>query len=235
MPRPIILNNIDEYRGYPLKPKYRYNKQQLDHIIDALEYYQSLSRDTSNLSNLNSKYMVFDITIQFDKRITVNDHSLACDDGGFQEFNFNDLTKVLDRDYFYYRYTKELSEKYGNHCHLMVIGNHVPIQFLKDVQKNILELHGVRTAFVSPRKTSSKAVEHFHYLNKEPFDQDGLYDCIERMSYRAKVDQKEDLEETKLKYRSFDGTRKLKPLLPCSRMKYNKAVAQNKNLFDQAS
>ncbi|WP_269915586.1 hypothetical protein [Acinetobacter sp. HY1485] len=232
MPRQIIITNPTNYKGYKLNPKYSYDKQQLNTIIKALEYYSDLSSE-----DLNSNYMVFDVTIQLEEPTTINDDVFSCDDGGYEflEFNYNDLTKLLDRKHFYYRYSKEISPKYGRHCHLMVIGNHVSLNFLLGKLKlDIENLDGVKTAYISPRKfnddllVSHKSPErkHFHYLKRSPDHKDGLNDCVFRMGYRAKVDQKPKYMTKN--YRSFDGTRKLKPLLPRSEMSYNKSVARRK-------
>lgn len=62
---------------------------------------------------------------------------------------------------------------------------------------------------------------HFHWLNKDVHDRDGLADAINRHSYRAKLDQKIDGVK-----RTFDGSRKLKPLQPLSSYLESKQIKQ---------
>jgi hypothetical protein len=62
---------------------------------------------------------------------------------------------------------------------------------------------------------------HFHWLNKKNNDKDGLRDCVNRHSYRAKLDQKLDFTK-----RTFDGSRKLKPLLALSTYLESKQINQ---------
>ena len=219
MPRRIVLSNVNIYRGYSIKDKYSYDQKQLDRIIDTLEFYKYEStRDP------NSNYVVFDITIKVKNTSSspyFNPYNF--DDGYIDYFNPNDLKVVLPDDYYFYRWTREWSEKNQEHYHLMVIANHpAKTGFIERLHNDVASLTGVKSAFISPRLLSDddhRSKIHFHWLSNSINERDGLRDCINRHSYRAKLDQKLDFAK-----RTFDGCRNLKPLLALSTVLENKQI-----------
>lgn len=223
MPRRKIINGgVGEHRNYNINKKYSYDQDQLDIIIDALEYYQELSEQDST-----SDYVVFDITINIDEttksQLFNGEHY---DDGlEYVAFNPNSLKKVLPAENYYYRWTREFKTNHGmgEHYHLMVIANHFPPSQLRTIQEAVKNLDGVLTAFLSPRELEDddpRGKIHFHWLNRDGVD--GIDDAVTRHCYRAKLDQK--LKGMK---RSFDGSREMKPLLPVSLRKQQQFIAQH--------
>lgn len=211
MPRCRVVHGLDIYRGYGIKDKYSYDANQLDTIIKALEFYTDES-DTDKGSN----YVVFDITIKVkDSSVSPYFDPLAFDDGYQDQFDVNSLKAILPESQYFYRWTREWSVKNQEHYHLMVIANHpAKTGFIETLQTDIKSLIGVKSVFISPRlldDNDHRGKIHFHWLNKDKQDRDGLADAINRHSYRAKLDQK--LDGVK---RTFDGSRKLKPLKPLS-------------------
>lgn len=204
MPRVSKLVKPKEFRGYAVNDKYTYDKDQLNTIVEALEYYCELNQ-TDPLSN----YQVFDITINVE-----DDTSLSADmDDIFfdaSDLRFNPSTikdNVLTPDKYFFRWTREYKTEYGAglHYHFMVIANNISRNKVMELQEQIEALDGVRSTWVAPRENLKTP---FHHLRKT---EDGLDDAVLRHCYRAKLDQK--LEGDR---RSFDGSRKLKPLLPVS-------------------
>lgn len=205
MPRTVKLIKPTEYRGYKVNNKYDYAKDQLDKIIDALEFYHELS-----VKDPLSNYVVFDITVN------VEDHNVTSDDLDDVFFDpsslrFNPSTikeNVLTPDKFYFRWTREYKTEYGAglHYHFMVIANNINRSNVMDLCKQIKALDGVRNGYISNREERTTP---FHYLSQ--IGDDGLNDAVLRHCYRAKLNQKlaGDL-------RSFDGSRGLKALLPSS-------------------
>lgn len=210
--RRVIYGSSEVYRGYSIKNKYDYDGNQLDIIIDALEYYKK----QSDLDK-SSDYMVFEITINVDETtkspaFNPMDYDDGCDD--FSPFNPNSLKTILPADQFYYRWTREYKDDHfmGEHYHLIVIANHFPLRDMIMIQKAVANLQGVKTAFISPRvipEDDHRSKVHFHWLNRDGVD--GIEDAVLRHCYRAKLDQK--LEGMG---RSFDGSRELRPLAPIS-------------------
>lgn len=204
MPRVVKLVNPKTYNGYAVNDKYTYDKDQLNTIVEALEYYCELNH-TDTLSN----YQVFDITINVE-----DDTSLSADmddiffDASALRFNPSTIKdNVLTPDKYFFRWTREYKTKYGAglHYHFMVIANNISRNKVMELQEQIEALDGVRSTWVAPRENLKTP---FHHLRKT---EDGLEDAILRHCYRAKLDQK--LEGDK---RTFDGSRKLKPLEPVS-------------------
>ena len=223
MPRPKYIRNQKEFMGHSIKEKYTYDKSQLRQIIEAMDYYHAESK-----KDTVSDYVVFDVTLRVkDTRLSPYYEPLDYDDCSGEFFDVNSMKEVFPDDYFFYRWTREWSEKNQEHYHFMVIANHVPKQgYLQQLHQNILELTGVKTAFISPRLLADddhRGKLHFHWLNKEPDDADGLNDAVNRHSYKSKMDQK--LKGVK---RTFDGCRVLKPLLPLSKRLHSLSVAAEK-------
>ena len=75
-----------------------------------------------------------------------------------------------------------------------------------ELHEQLEALDGVRSVYIANRPNAKTP---FHNLKEN--GKDGLEDAILRHCYRAKLDQK--LEGDR---RSFDGSRKLKPLEPVS-------------------
>ena len=223
MPRRKIINgDVGEHRNYNINKKYTYDQDQLDIIIDALEYYQELSEQDST-----SDYVVFDITINIDETTKSQLFNGEYYDDGLEyvAFNPNSLKKVLPAENYYYRWTREFKTKYGmgEHYHLMVIANHFPPSQLRTIQEAVKNLDGVLTVFLSPRELEDddpRGKIHFHWLNRDGVD--GIDDAVTRHCYRAKLDQKLDGMK-----RSFDGSREMKPLLPVSSRKQQQFIAQH--------
>jgi len=205
MPRVVKLTNPKEYRGYQVNDKYTYDKDQLNKIVDALEFYHELS-----LSDPSSNYMAFDITVNVeDHHVTSEDLDEVFFDESSLRFNPSAIKEnVLTPDKFYFRWTREYKDDYGAglHYHLMVIANNISRTKVMELSEQIKALDGVRSVFISPRQNTKTP---FHYLKQ--LGDDGLDDAILRHCYRAKLDQK--LEGDK---RTFDGSRGLKALLPSS-------------------
>lgn len=205
MPRVVKLINPKEHRGFKVNDKYSYDKDQLNKIVDALEFYHELS-----LTDKNSNYMVFDITVN------VEDHyvtSEELDDVFFDirslRFNPSKIKEnVLTPDKFYFRWTREYKNEYGAglHYHFMVIANNISRSKVMELCDQIKELDGVRSAYCAPRQNAEIP---FHYLNW--IGENGLDDAVTRHCYRAKLDQKLDGDR-----RTFDGSRDLRPLEPSS-------------------
>lgn len=223
MPRRKIINgDVGEHRNYNINKKYTYDQDQLDIIIDALEYYQELSEQDST-----SDYVVFDITINIDETTKSQLFNGEYYDDGLEyvAFNPNSLKKVLPAENYYYRWTREFKTNHGmgEHYHLMVIANHFPPSQLRTIQESVKNLDGVLTAFLSPRELEDddpRGKIHFHWLNRDGVD--GIDDAVTRHCYRAKLDQKLDGMK-----RSFDGSREMKPLLPVSSRKQQQFIAQH--------
>ncbi len=223
MPRRKIINGgVGEHRNYNINKKYSYDQDQLDIIIDALEYYQELSEQDST-----SDYVVFDITINIDETTKSQLFNGEYYDDGLEyvAFNPNSLKKVLPAENYYYRWTREFKTNHGmgEHYHLMVIANHFPPSQLRTIQESVKNLDGVLTAFLSPRELEDddpRGKIHFHWLNRDGVD--GIDDAVTRHCYRAKLDQKLDGMK-----RSFDGSREMKPLLPVSSRKQQQFIAQH--------
>lgn len=204
MPRVVKLTNPIEYRGYQLNDKYTYDKDQLNTIISALEFYRELSiLDSSN-------YMVFDITVNVaDHYITSEELDDVFLDVSSLRFNPSKIKEnVLTPDKFYFRWTREYKDDYGAglHYHFMVIANNISRTKVMELQEQIEALDGVRSTYISNREERTTP---FHYLSQ--IGDDGLDDAVLRHCYRAKLDQK--LEGDR---RTFDGSRCLKALLPSS-------------------
>lgn len=221
MPRRKVVSGLDIYRGYGIKDKYSYDANQLDTIINALEFYTEESE-----RDKGSNYVVFDITIKVkDSSASPYFDPMSFDDGYQDQFDINNLKTILPETHFYYRWTREWSKKSQEHYHLMVIANHPAMTgFIEVRQKNIMSLTGVKSVFISPRlldDSDHRGKIHFHWLNKDKHNRDGLADAINRFSYRAKLDQKIDGIK-----RTFDGSRKLKPLQPLSVYLETKQVNQ---------
>jgi len=205
MPRVVKLTNPKEYRGFKVNDKYTYDKDQLNKIVDALEFYHELS-----VSDSSSNYMVFDITVNVeDHHVTSDDLDDVFFDASSLRFNPSKIKEnVLIPDKFYFRWTREYKTDYGAglHYHFMVIANNINRSKVMEVHEQIEALNGVRSVFVSPRLGTNKL---FHYLSQ--IGDEGLDDAVLRYCYRAKLDQK--LEGDR---RTFDGSRCLKALLPSS-------------------
>lgn len=206
MPRVITLVNPTTFKGYPVNNQYTYDKDQLNTIVEALEYYHDLS-----VQDPLSNYQVFDITVNVDedeyepKQTDLDDILL---DKDLLRFNPSKIKEnVLTPDKYFFRWTREYKTKYGAglHYHFMVIANNISRNKVMELQEQIEALDGVRSTWVAPRENLNTP---FHYLRKT---KDGLEDAILRHCYRAKLDQK--LEGDK---HTFDGSRKLKPLEPVS-------------------
>lgn len=211
MPRTTKIANTGIYRGYEIKARYEYDVRQLNKIIDALEFYSNQAA-----IDKTSDYVVFDITIKVtDTTASPFFDPYLHDDGYNNYFNVNDLKNILSDEYFYYRWTREWSQKNQEHYHLMVIANHLPkTEYMASLHQSIMDLSGVKSVFISPRQLNDydhRNKVHFHWLHKDHDDIDGLNDAINRHSYRAKLDQK--INGVK---RTFDGCRALKPLRPIS-------------------
>lgn len=220
MPRIREVKNQNNYMGYAIKDKYSYNEVQLTKIIKALEYYHKES-----LKDTSSNYVVFDITIKVNDTAASPYYETLDDDDGLQRFfDVNDMKDILPDEHFFYRWTREWSKKNQEHYHFVVIANHVPKQgYLPKLQQTISNLVGVKAAFISPRLLADddhRSCIHFHWLNKESDDMDGLNDAVNRHSYKAKLDQK--LDGVK---RTFDGCRVLKPLVPLSKRLHSLSLA----------
>ena len=205
MPRTVKLTKPTEYRGFKVNDKYDYDKDQLNKIVDALEFYHELSvKDTS------SNYMVFDITVNVeDYHLTSEDLDEVFFDPSSLRFNPSTIKEnVLTPDKFYFRWTREYKTKYGAglHYHFMVIANNINRSKVMELHEKIEALAGVRSVFISNRE---ECTTPFHYL-KQTGD-DGLDDAVLRHCYRAKLDQKLSGD-----LRTFDGSRRLKALLPSS-------------------
>lgn len=205
MPRTVKLTKPTEYRGFKVNDKYDYDKDQLNKIVDALEFYHELSvKDTS------SNYMVFDITVNVeDYLLTSDDLDEVFLDPSELRFNPSIIKEnVLTPDKFYFRWTREYKTEYGAglHYHFMVIANNISRSKVMELHEQIEALDGVRSVFISNREERTTP---FHYL-KQTGD-DGLEDAVARHCYRAKLDQKLDGDR-----RTFDGSRSLKALLPSS-------------------
>jgi hypothetical protein len=205
MPRVITLVNPTTFKGYAVNDKYTYDKDQLNTIVEVLEYYHDLGQ-TDTLSN----YQVFDITIN------VEDHSsLFIDmddvmlDSSSLRFNPSKIKEnVLTPDKYFFRWTREYKTEYGAglHYHFMVIANNISRNKVMELHEQLEALDGVRSVYIANRPNAKTP---FHNLKEN--GKDGLEDAILRHCYRAKLDQK--LEGDR---RSFDGSRKLKPLEPVS-------------------
>jgi hypothetical protein len=211
MPRRRVVHSLDIYRGYGIKDKYSYDASQLDTIINALNFYTEESS-----TDKGSNYVVFDITIKVkDSPISPYFDPLAFDDGYQDQFDVNNLKTILPESQYFYRWTREWSDKNQEHYHLMVVANHpAKTGFIETLQTDIKSLIGVKSVFISPRlldEGDHRRMIHFHWLNSDVQGRDGLVDAINRHSYRAKLDQKIDGVK-----RTFDGSRKLKPLQPLS-------------------
>lgn len=205
MPRVVKLNNPKEYRGFKVNDKYNYDKEQLNKIVDALEFYHELS-----VKDSESNYMVFDITVNVeDYHVTSEDLDDVFFDPSSLRFNPSTIQEnVLTPDKFYFRWTREYKTKYGAglHYHFMVIANNINRSKVMELCDQIKELDGVRSVYCAPRQNAETP---FHYLNR--IGDNGLDDAVLRHCYRAKLNQKlaGDL-------RTFDGSRGLKALLPSS-------------------
>lgn len=207
MPRVITLVNPTTFKGYVVNDQYTYDKDQLNTIVEVLEYYHDLSvQDT--LSN----YQVFDITINVDedeyepKQTDLDDILL---DKDLLRFNPSKIKEnVLTPDKYFFRWTREYKTKYGAglHYHFMVIANNISRNKVMELHEQLEALDGVRSVYIANRSNTNTP---FHYLKKT--GKDGLEDAILRHCYRAKLDQK--LEGDR---HTFDGSRKLKPLEPVS-------------------
>jgi hypothetical protein len=200
MPRTVKLHNPDEYRGYEINNKYTYDKRQLNKIIDALEYYKTLAIATGD------EYVVFDVTLNVDvSMLSTEDLDDVMLDQRLIRFNPNQFKDVLSDDKYYYRWTREFKTDYGagSHYHLMIIANNLNVTDRIELQRQLETLIGVRSSFVAKRTNQDSP---YHHLANE------LDDAVLRHCYRAKLDQKVDGD-----IRSFDGCRKLKPLLPSSK------------------
>ena len=206
MPRTVKLTNPTQYRGFKVNDKYSYDKDQLNKIVDALEFYHELS-----VKDPESNYMVFDITVNVeDHHVTSDDLDDVFFDPSSLRFNPSTIKEnVLTPDKFYFRWTREYKTDYGAglHYHFMVIANNINRTKVMELHEQIEALDGVRSVFVSPRLGTTNKL--FHYLNQ--LGDDGLDDAVTRHCYRAKLDQKLDGD-----LRTFDGSRVLKALLPSS-------------------
>ena len=207
MPRVIKLSNPTTFKGYAVNNKYIYDKDQLNTIVEVLEYYHNLGQ-TDSLSN----YQVFDITVNVDedkyqlKQTDLDDILL---DKELLRFNPSKIKEsVLTPDKYFFRWTREYKTKYGAglHYHFMVIANNISRNKVMELHEQLEALDGVRSVYISNRPNTKTP---FHNLKES--GKDGLEDAIFRHCYRAKLDQK--LEGDK---RTFDGSRKLKPLEPVS-------------------
>ncbi|MEG0580347.1 MAG: hypothetical protein RR490_10570 [Niameybacter sp.] len=212
MPRVKSISGVDAYKGYAIKEKYEYDVRQLDKIIEILEYYRELS-----LIDDMSDYVVFDITIKVhDTPVSPYFNPCDNDDGFTDSFNVNDLKEILSEEHFFYRWTREWSQKNREHYHLIVIANHIPkSEYMASLHQLISSVQGVKSVFISPRLLADddhRRIIHFHWLNRDIDSVDGLNDAINRHSYKAKLDQKLDGIR-----RTFDGSRILKPLMPISK------------------
>lgn len=204
MPRVSKLVQPKSYKGYEVNDKYNYDKKQLNKIIEALEYYHQLS-----IVNPTTNYQVFDITVNVEDDISLNtdmDDILFDDD--VLRFNPSVFKDVLTPDKFFFRWTREYKTEYGAglHYHLMVIANNISRNKVMELHSQIEALDGVRSVYVANRDETTTP---FHYLKQN--GKDGLEDSILRHCYKAKLDQKISWDK-----RSFDGSRKLKPLEPTS-------------------
>lgn len=205
MPRPVILHNPKSYKGYAVNAKYSYDKNQLNTIVKALEYYHDLAL-TESLSN----YQVFDITINVE-----DDSSLLMDmddllfDSSALRFNPSKVKEnVLTPDKYFFRWTREYKTEYGAglHYHFMVIANNISRNKVMELHEQLEALDGVRSVYIANRQNTNTP---FHRLKE--YGENGLEDAVLRHCYKAKLDQKLDGDR-----RSFDGSRKLKALLPVS-------------------
>lgn len=205
MPRPVILHNPESYKGYEVNDKYAYDKTQLNTIVEVLEFYHNLAL-TEPLSN----YQVFDITINVE-----DDSSLLMDmddilfDSSTLRFNPSTVKEnVLTPDKYFFRWTREYKTEYGAglHYHFMVIANNISRNKVMELHEQLEALDGVRSVYIANRENCNTP---FHYLKQTGAN--GLEDAVLRHCYKAKLDQKLDGDR-----RSFDGSRKLKPLLPIS-------------------
>lgn len=205
MPRVVTLTSPKEYRGYQVNDQYTYDKDQLNKIVDALEFYHELS-----VSDPSSNYMVFDITVNVeDYYVTSEDLDEVFFDPSSLRFNPSKIKEnVLTPDKFYFRWTREYKTEYGAglHYHFMVIANNISRSKVMELHGQIEALDGVRSVFISPRQNAETP---FHYLNR--IGENGLDDAVTRHCYRAKLDQKLEGD-----LRTFDGSRVLKALLPSS-------------------
>lgn len=211
------------YRTYRINDKYDYDKDQINIIIEALEFYRNES-----IVDRTSDYVVFDITINvndsFEAISQLPDFNISdYDDNSLNAagiFKITSLSKLLPREQFFYRWTREFKKDHGcgEHYHLMVIANHVAIADLMRLQQSISDLEGVKTVFISPRKLEDddhRRTIHFHWLSRETDHVDGLNDAVYRYAYRTKLSQK--IPNVR---KSFDGTRELISLAPLNMRSY---------------
>lgn len=205
MPRVIKLTNPKSYKGYEINDNYTYDKNQLNTIVEALEYYHNLSTKEPL-----STYQVFDITINVedDSSLFIDMDDILLDNSSLR-FNPSIIKEhVLTPDKYFFRWTREYKTEYGAglHYHFMVIANNISRSKVMELYNQLAALDGVRSVYVASRENSKTP---FHYLKQN--GEDGLEDAILRHCYKAKLDQKLPGDR-----RSFDGSRKLKPLLPVS-------------------
>ena len=215
MPRRKILHHPTTYRNHSINDKYNYDKQQLDKIIDALEYYS----DQCTLDT-RKDYVVFDVTLKVtDTSVSPYFDTTQYDDGS-TPFNSNDLKTIFPSEYYFYRWTREWSKKSKEHYHVMVIVNTPAMtEYLKSIQQQISALNGVVNCYITPRllpDDDHRKMIHFQWLKESNDDIDGLKDAVLRHCYKAKLDQKIDGVK-----RTFDGCRESKPLIPLSTYLYN--------------
>lgn len=162
MPRPVILHNPKSYKGYAVNAKYSYDKNQLNTIVKALEYYHDLAL-TESLSN----YQVFDITINVE-----DDSSLLMDmddllfDSSALRFNPSKVKEnVLTPDKYFFRWTREYKTEYGAglHYHFMVIANNISRNKVMELHEQLEALDGVRSVYIANRQNTNTP---FHRLKE---------------------------------------------------------------------
>jgi hypothetical protein len=96
MPRRKVVSGLDIYRGYGIKDKYSYDANQLDTIINALEFYTEESE-----RDKGSNYVVFDITIKVkDSSASPYFDPMSFDDGYQDQFDINNLKTILPETHF---------------------------------------------------------------------------------------------------------------------------------------
>ena len=127
MPRVSKLVKPKEFRGYAVNDKYTYDKDQLNTIVEALEYYCELNQ-TDPLSN----YQVFDITINVE-----DDTSLSADmDDIFfdaSDLRFNPSTikdNVLTPDKYFFRLIFPLLGTSSNLIRVYTSASSLEVSFL---------------------------------------------------------------------------------------------------------
>jgi len=198
------------YKGYSINPTYTYDQVQLDHIINALEFYNELSKTDSS-----SDYVAFEATLTINEILRKEiEKDSSNPDEILTNFFINHLKKVFESKQYFYRWTREFKDSKngsGQHFHLMVIANHMTIDKLYELKDGLEKLSGIKSSFMSPRLLNmndprKEKFIHFHRL-RDVNGVDGIKDAVLRYCYNSKIEQKIANDK-----RSFGGCHKPKPL-----------------------